>query len=107
MIDLLQNWGFIVELFDKNGTSGNQIPNLKPITIIFQFMEFSNFEFEEFNSHKKIYGAVPLIATSPYVSIKNIIKVMQCGASDYLPQPFTPKDLLGMITKYTKKDVPN
>ena len=101
LTDFLHKWGFRVEVINKNQIDNKQTTELKPLLIIFQFLEFSRSEFENFEYLKKEYNDVALIATSPYISIKNLVKVMQSGAADYLMQPYTPDDIQNVINKYS------
>lgn len=99
-VDFLEQWGFKVYSIDRFDIEELKSSEIIPVLIIFQLLEFSWFEFEKLQLLRAGFPEIPIIATSPYVSIKKLIKIMKIGVDDYLTQPYSPNDLKEMIFQY-------
>ncbi|TKJ38549.1 hypothetical protein CEE37_12345 [candidate division LCP-89 bacterium B3_LCP] len=68
--------------------------------ILFQFQEFSESEYAMLALIRKMNPQIPILATSPFISIRDTIRIIKAGAVDYISQPFNPMDLKRAIQKY-------
>ena len=104
--DFLIRWGYSVVRIESSEALKLIIQNGKPSLIVFQFLEFSAQEFDLLSVIKREIPEIPVLATSPFISVKNTVKLLKAGATDYLAQPFDPRELKEGIEK-TMKTIEN
>jgi DNA-binding NtrC family response regulator len=100
LCDLLDLWGYApVNIESAEMISADPFAE-PPALLLFQFLEFSEEEYASLNSISAKAPGIPVVATSPFISIKEVFRVARAGVADYLTQPYSPPDLRQMIEKY-------
>jgi DNA-binding NtrC family response regulator len=69
--------------------------------IIFQFNDFSDTEYQLLETVKSGAGAIPIVVTSSFISVKECFRMAGIGITEYFGQPFIPLELKKLVEKYT------
>ena len=93
MLDFLYKWGFSVSRKTIDDILTFNFSNSKPSRIVFQLNEFSQKESDCLRKLSKTYPMVPILATSPVTSLRNIIWLLKNGVCDYIIQPYDPYEI--------------
>ena len=99
--DLLNQRGYSVKRIWTSATLWSELRNRLPSLVIYQFSNFSEDEFEILWLIQRIVPDVPVVVTSPVISVHNRAKIVKAEVAGYLRQPFTPEELRGMVEKYS------
>jgi len=111
--DLLEMWGYLPLKIEAVHTIQAVLYAEKAALIIFQFFEFSEDEYELLRSIRRKAPSVPVLATSPFISVRDTFRMVRGGVEDYIRQPIHPLDLKKTVDKYfynqscikTEKDI--
>ncbi|MCX6640316.1 MAG: hypothetical protein NTW14_07520 [bacterium] len=97
--DLLRHWGYQVH---QVGLSQDQmlIPNDSDL-LLFQFLDYSSCELELCQRICWNHPTIQVVATAPFISIKNVFALAKLGIFEFIPQPFSPEELKRMLEKFT------
>ena len=98
--DFLAKWGYTAVRINTAETLTPILQDNENSLIIFQFVEFCEKEFELFHSIRGKIPNVPMLATSPFISVRDCFRVAKAGAAGYLIQPFVPSELKKIIERY-------
>jgi DNA-binding NtrC family response regulator len=98
--DYLMEWGYTTIRIEE-------VDHLKPMIhqndhalILFQFIDFSNSEFDLFRLVQKENPSLPIVFACPYISVKDSFNLGKAGAVDYIIQPFNPSELKRKVEKH-------
>ena len=91
--DLLDMWGYVPLKIEAAETISALAYLESSSLIMFQFLEFSEGEYELLRTLHDSVPEVPIVATSPFISVRDIFRIVRLGIEDYLVQPYLPQDL--------------
>jgi DNA-binding NtrC family response regulator len=98
--DLLDMWGYMpIKIEAAESISALNLIESSSL-IMFQFLEFSEAEYKWLRTLQESLPNVPIVATSPFISVRDIFRIVRSGIADYLVQPYMPTDLKQIIEKY-------
>lgn len=89
--DLFTEWGCHVQ--HLNSQEGDTQAWQDISLIIFQFSDFSKQELDDCRKVHSEHPHLPLVATSAIISIRNVFELARIGVTEFLSQPFVPRQL--------------
>jgi len=98
--DLLEMWGYTPIRIESAETIKAVLSDDNSALIIYQFLEFSDDEYKLLTSIRQQVPGIPVVATSPFISVRDTFRVVRAGVEDYLVQPYSPRDLRLLIERY-------
>jgi len=99
--DVLGLWGFQSVKVRLDDPSLDH--RLDASLVIMQFLEYSD---QEMEACRRIVGHNPqlnVLATAPFISLKNIFVLARSGVREFLTQPFTPPDLKAAVERHAQR----
>lgn len=96
--DFFLRWGYEVRRISLKQIEDEELQSVDCKVIIFQFLKFSDQEFNAFNRIRTMFPATPLSVTALYNSPKHVKRLKSSGVANFLVQPYTPADMKRMIS---------
>jgi DNA-binding NtrC family response regulator len=100
--DFLDLWEYDFVRVDNQDCQQYHWPDGPFSLIIFQFNDFSDKEYQLLESVKSDAGAIPIVVTSSFISVKDCFRMAKIGITEYFGQPFLPLELKKLVEKYTE-----
>ncbi len=98
--DLLEMWGYMPIKIESTATLTAVLFGDHSALIIYQFLEFSDAEYKLLTAIRDQVPGIPVVVTSPFISVRDTFKVVRAGVEDYLVQPYLPADLRLLLERY-------
>jgi DNA-binding NtrC family response regulator len=97
-VRILSKTGYHVE-YALDGYEALRMVKEKPFDVIITDLKMSSMGgLEVLRRVKALYPEMVVIVITGYATVSSAVEVLKMGASDYLPKPFTPDELRGVVS---------